>query len=82
MSTVTRLDVDVDGVEHCQKFDVFFNGKKQSQCLIADATRGYIKRYRTLWGKRVIDRHQRPMLEELRGKVEIIPKSQPEANLT
>ena len=47
---VTRLDNSTMSADFCARFDVTFNGKRQTQCLIADVKRGYIKRYRHLFG--------------------------------
>lgn len=71
-----RLNVDVDGVHFCAQFDVFFDGKRQTQCLIADSQHGYIKRYKSVMGA-IVRRNGRVIVEEAHGKVEIVRRSKP-----
>lgn len=73
MSAVpNRLDLDVDPVIECKKYDVFFNGKKQTLCHVADVRNGYILRYKLGFGNiPVKGRDGRFHTEMLKGNVEI-----------
>jgi hypothetical protein len=77
MDVPTKLDNAIDPPHVCAAFDVYFKGKLQRDCIIADAKRGYIKRYRRIYGLLARNRAQQPMVEEVYGPVVIVPKGQP-----
>lgn len=68
----TRLVAAEDNKHELQKWDVYFDGKKQTQCIVADVGKGFIERYKSMFGVR-ISRGGRPLKETLYGKVLIVP---------
>jgi hypothetical protein len=67
-----RLDINKDTQEKCVQYDVFFNGVKQSLCVVADEEKGYIERYKFGIGRRPLKgRFGRIGTIKLHGKVEI-----------
>lgn len=73
-----KLELATDGVATCMQYDVFFDGKRQTQCTVADAKAGYVIRYKLTFGVPAVDRHGKRITELVNGKVEIVPKgSQP-----
>lgn len=47
----TKLDIRTDSAEYCSQFDVFFNGVKQSACVVADVKNKRILRYKNAMGR-------------------------------
>lgn len=67
-----RLDINKDTQAKCVQYDVFFNGVKQSLCIVADEEKGYIERYKFGMGRRPIkNRFGKIETVRLSGKVEI-----------
>lgn len=62
-----RLDIAVDNISECSKYDVFFNGIRQTACRVADVEQGYIVRYKRARGRLMSGGE----VERLEGKVEI-----------
>lgn len=71
----TILDIQKDSKEKCAQFDVYLNGKKQTQCVLADSDKGYVIRYKTLYGVPVTRGNVR-VVERIAGKVEIVLKDE------
>lgn len=70
-----RLELGVTPQHVCFAYDVYFDGKKQTLCTVADVDKGYIKRYiRGVGHKAVANKNGKYDMELLFGKVEIIPK--------
>lgn len=65
----TRLSIHEHPVAVLKRYDVYFNGEKQSLCVVADAELNYITRY-----KYSIEDGQ---VETLHGIVEIVLKTKP-----
>lgn len=73
----TRLDIRTDSRQKCAAYDVFFDGVKQRCCVIADAGKGFILRYKNAIGSMPVrGRSGKYETEHLIGKVEIKPKAQ------
>lgn len=76
----SRLEVGVNPASECALYDVYFNGRLQKNCVIADVTKGYIKRYQRHFGLMARNGAGRPMMEEKRGRVVIVLKGQTPGN--
>lgn len=71
-----RLDAAITPQHVCRAYDVYFNGKRQQLCTVADVEKGYIVRYTKGFGNMGMTRDT----ERLFGKVQIVPKgAQPDA---
>jgi hypothetical protein len=70
-----RLELGVTPTRICNAYDVYFDGKRQTLCTVADIDKGYIKRYvRGVGRKPVANKNGAFDMELLFGKVEIVPK--------
>lgn len=72
---VTRLDINTMPKELCRKFDVILDGQMQKHCVVADAEKGYVLRYRTTpFGTIAIGRNNKALVQRVDGIVEIVKK--------
>lgn len=70
-----RMELGITPRHVVNAYDVYFNGKKQTLCTVADVDKGYIKRYiRGVGRKPVANKEGTYDMETLFGKVEIISK--------
>jgi len=75
----TRMEVGVTPLSICNRFDVYFNGVKQTRCTVADTVEGYITRYamyKSYDNLRPLANEQKhsPLTETLYGDVRIVLK--------
>lgn len=69
------LSIQDTPAEVLRRYDVYFKGKKQSLCTVADVEQGYIERFKLGVGNMPVrDRDGQLRTVKLFGKVEIVPK--------
>lgn len=67
-----KLDIRVDLREYCHMFEIFLDDKPVHACIVADAEKGLILRFkRAIGNKPVRSMNGKYLTETLRGKVEI-----------
>jgi hypothetical protein len=70
-----KLDINTDHVRYCMQFDVYFNGEKQTRCIVADVKNGRILRYKHAIGRTPVrNRRGKYDTETLEGVVKIVRK--------